>query len=177
LPGAEIDAVLNRLILQVLARRVDGPRGIVFELAEHLRERWLLPDRPGVAAAGTGTAGTNLVTDQAGRRGTDLVTDQAPETPGHRVSPRPLITSLTKEQRMLLSACDTPRPQKELMELLKVSHRAHFREFHLQPLLIAGLLQLQFPDSPRHPRQRYVLTAIGAQIVQESISSRPDGAA
>jgi ATP-dependent DNA helicase RecG len=178
LAGAEVDAVLDRLILQVLARRVEGPRGTAFELAEHLRGRWPLPGRPGTTPVDAGSTATNLVTDQAPRSGADLVTDQAPGTPDARnkTLQRPLIAALTEQQRMLLSACDTPRPQRELMELLKVSHRAHFREFHLQPLLSAGLLQLQYPDSPRHPRQRYVLTEIGAQIVQRSINSQPDGA-
>ena len=120
----------------------------------------------------------NLVTDQASQAVTDLVSDQAHGLPeaNDALLPRarPLITALTDEQRKLLLACDTPRPQTELMELLNVVHRTHFRQFHLQPLLDAGLLQLQYPDSRRHPRQRYVLTSIGAQLVEHSVKSRPD---
>ena len=180
LPGAQVDAVLDHLVMQVLARRVEGPKGIVFELAEHLRERWPLPGGLATEALKSGAARTNLVTDQAPQAVTDLVSDQAHGLPDANDSvllrPHPPITALTDEQRKLLSACDTPRPQTELMELLNVVHRTHFRQFHLQPLLDAGLLQLQYPDSPRHPRQRYVLTSIGAQLVEQSVKSRPGNA-
>jgi ATP-dependent DNA helicase RecG len=177
LPGAEVETVLGRLVVQVLARRVEGPTGVAFELAEHLRERWPLPGRPGAGPVEPGAGTLSLVTDQAPRPGASLVTDQVPGIPEPKggTLPRPPIVALTDEQRKLLSACDTPRPQKELMELLGVSHRTHFRQFHLQPLLDAGLLQLEYPDSPRHPRQRYVLTAIGAQLVERSLKPRPDG--
>lgn len=177
LTGAEVQAVLDRLILQVLARRVESPRGIAFELAGHLRERWPLPGRPGAGAVEAEAGAPSLVTDQAPRPGANLVTDQVPGTADAKSgTPRRPPIALTDEQRKLLSACDMPRPQKELMELLGVSHRTHFRQFHLQPLLDAGLLQLQYPDSPRHPRQRYVLTVIGAQLVERSLKPGPDGA-
>ena len=61
------------------------------------------------------------------------------------------------------------------MALLGVTHRTQFRTFHLQPLIDGGLLQLQFPDNPRHPRQRYSLTPVGAEIVGRQIKT--DGAA
>jgi len=176
--GYLVFGVAGRLILQVLARRVESPRGIAFELAEHLRERWPLSGRPTAGAVETGAGATSLVTDQAPRPGASLVTDQVPGIPDAKggTLPRPPIVALTDEQRKLLSACDTPRPQKELMELLGMSHRTHFRQFHLQPLLDAGLLQLQYPESPRHPRQRYVLTSIGAQLVGRSLKPLQDGA-
>ena len=100
-----------------------------------------------------------------------LVTDQAeaPGDGGRRVS-RP-IDELTDQQRLLLAACDTPRRQTELMALLGVTHRTQFRRFHLQPLIDGGLLQLQFPAIPRHPRQRYSLTPAGAAIVGRQIKT------
>ena len=128
-------------------------------LAAHLRDRWPLS---GVAKA---TPEGNLVTDQAAKNTENLVTDQArPEGDGGRRPARP-IQELTAQQRQLLAACDTPRRQTELMALLGVTHRTQFRTFHLQPLIDGGLLQPQFPDNPRHPRQRYSLTPVGAEII------------
>ena len=161
-------AVLSRLETQVLAKRIERPGGACYELAEHLRERWPL-------SGATKETLANLVTDQAPMDVDSLVTDQAqaPGAGGRRVS-RP-IGDLTDQQRVLLAACDTPRRQTELMALLGVTHRTQFRTFHLQPLIDGGLLQPQFPDNPRHPRQRYSLTPVGAEIVGRRI--KIDGAA
>jgi ATP-dependent DNA helicase RecG len=162
---ADTLAVLARLETQVLASRIERSDGACYELAQHLRDRWPIP----------GTArtipGSGLVTDQAAKNSGSLVSDQARgrEDGGRRV-PRP-VDELTQQQRQLLAACDTPRRQTELMELLGVTHRTQFRTFHLQPLIDGGLLQLQFPDSPRHPRQRYTLTPFGAAIVGRQLKA------
>ena len=116
--------------------------------------------------------GGNLVSDQAPKNSESLVTDQArAQGDGGR---RRLARSRSSptQQRQLLAACDTPRRQTELMALLGVTHRTQFRTFHLQPLIDGGLLQPQFPDSPRHPRQRYSLTPVGAEIVGRQHQSR-----
>jgi ATP-dependent DNA helicase RecG len=156
--SADALAVLGRLETQVLASRIERSDGACYELAEHLRDRWPLS---GVAKATPG----NLVTDQAAKDSESLVTDQARSRgDGGRRASRP-VDELTAQQRQLLAACDTPRRQTELMALLGVTHRTQFRTFHLQPLIDGGLLQPQFPDNPRHPRQRYSLTPVGAEIV------------
>jgi hypothetical protein len=51
------------------------------------------------------------------------------------------------------------------MEIAGVKHRANFKANYVQPLVDGGLLQLQFPDRPTHPSQRYVLTESGAKLV------------
>ena len=51
------------------------------------------------------------------------------------------------------------------MEIVGVKHRANFKANYVQPLVDSGLLQLQFPDRPTHPSQRYVLTESGAKLV------------
>jgi len=164
---ADALAVLGRLETQVLARRVERPDGACYELASHLRDRWPL-------SGATKDASRSLVTDQAPKKVENLVSDQVlGRGDGGRRVPRP-IEDLTDQQRQLLAACDTPRRQTELMALLGVTHRTQFRTFHLQPLIDGGLLQPQFPDSPRHPRQRYSLTPVGAEIVGRQIKT--DGA-
>ncbi len=162
--SADALAVLGRLETQVLAKRIERPGGACYELVEHLRERWPL------SGASKGTL-ADLVSDQAPIGVENLVTDQADgRSDGGRRASRP-IDELTEQQRQLLAACDTPRRQTELMALLGVTHRTQFRSFHLQPLIDGGLLQLQFPGSPRHPRQRYSLTPAGAAIVGRQIKT------
>jgi ATP-dependent DNA helicase RecG len=166
--SADALAILGRLETQVLARKIDRPEGACYELAEHLRERWPFSGVGKVPPA-------SLVTDQVQTNVENLVTDQVPaQGDGGRRAPRP-IDELTDQQRQILAACDTPRRQTELMVLLGVTHRTQFRNFHLQPLIDGGLLELLFPDSPRHPRQRYSLTPVGAAIVGRQIKT--DGGA
>ena len=160
--SGDVLAILDRLQTQVLARKIERPDGTCYELAEHLRERWPL--------TGSGRpASANLVTDQAIKESASLVTDQVDKQRDASPKTPRLIEELTEQQRRLLAACDTPRRQTELMALLGVRHRTQFRQYHLQPLLDGGLLQAQFPDSPRHPRQRYSLTPVGAEIVARQI--------
>lgn len=162
---ADTLAVLGRLETQVLATRIERPSGACYELAGHLRDRWPL------SGAGKAPPGSSLVTDQASKNGKSLVTDQAHSPADDRCPVARPIQDLTPQQRQLLAACDTPRRQTELMALLGVTHRTQFRTFHLQPLIDGGLLQPLFPDSPRHPKQRYSLTPVGAEIVGRQLKA------
>lgn len=156
--SADTLAVVGRLETQMLAKKVERAGSVCYELADHLRERWPLN---GVSKAVL----ASLVSDQAPPTRENLVSDQVQtrRQDSRRVSCP--IEELTSQQRQLLAACDTRRRQTELMALLGLTHRTQFRTFHFQPLIDGGLLQLQFPDSPRHPKQSYSLTPIGAAIV------------
>lgn len=50
---------------------------------------------------------------------------------------------------------------KEIMEGLGLKGRDNFLKLYLSPAVCAGLVRLLYPMSPRHPRQRYMLTAKG----------------
>lgn len=159
LPRSTVDvrAIMGFLVTQVLAKSLGEER---YALAEHLRDRWPIGE---LAGAGQST----LVTAQARPDQESLVSDQAPErTAAARTRPRiGAPRELSDGQRAMLAACDTPRALRELMGLVGVTHRAYFKENSLQPLLDGGLLRLQFPDKPTHPRQRYVLTEVGVKLV------------
>lgn len=49
----------------------------------------------------------------------------------------------------------------EAMQKLELKHRPTFLQRYLHPALDAGLVRRFYPDAPRHPRQRYQLTAAG----------------
>ena len=55
----------------------------------------------------------------------------------------------------------------ELMKLLSLADRENFLKNYLNPAIKDGFVRLLYPDSPRHPRQKYLLTAKGLTVYQE----------
>ena len=56
---------------------------------------------------------------------------------------------------------------KELMQHLGLADRENFLNNYLNPAIKDGFVRLQYPDSPRHPRQKYLLTVKGLVAFQE----------
>lgn len=50
---------------------------------------------------------------------------------------------------------------KELLVLLSLKDRESFRKSYLDPAIQSGFVRCLYPDSPRHPRQKYLLTEKG----------------
>jgi ATP-dependent DNA helicase RecG len=50
---------------------------------------------------------------------------------------------------------------KEIMELLELKDRKSFLHSYLYPAIEQGLVELLYPEQPRHPRQKYRLTEKG----------------
>ena len=55
----------------------------------------------------------------------------------------------------------------QLMEKTGLKHRPNFIEYHLNPAISEGFVRLLYPDTPRHPRQKYLLTAKGVMLYKE----------
>ena len=55
----------------------------------------------------------------------------------------------------------------QLMEKTGLKHRPNFIEYHLNPAISEGFVRLLYPDKPRHPRQKYLLTAKGLSLYEE----------
>ncbi len=55
----------------------------------------------------------------------------------------------------------------QLMERVGLKHRPNFMEYHLNPAIADGYVRLRYPDKPRHPRQKYLLTARGLALYKE----------
>ena len=53
---------------------------------------------------------------------------------------------------------------KEMMELKGLKDRKSFIEYHLNPAISEGFVRLLHPETPRHPRQKYLLTAKGVML-------------
>ncbi len=56
---------------------------------------------------------------------------------------------------------------KEIMERLHLKGRDNFLKLYLTPALDAGILAQLYPKSPRHPRQKYLLTQKGLDFLRK----------
>ena len=54
---------------------------------------------------------------------------------------------------------------KEIMEGMNLKGRDNFLKLYLSPALSEGFIRMYYPDSPRHPRQKYLLTAKGVLLL------------
>ncbi len=68
-----------------------------------------------------------------------------------------LVTLIGKEEKSI----------SELMKMLGLKHRPNFIEYHLNPAISEGFVRMLYPDSPRHPRQKYLLTVKGLALYHE----------
>lgn len=68
-----------------------------------------------------------------------------------------LVKALGEEQ---LSA-------KMLMEKIGLKDRENFLDYSLNPAITGGYIRLLFPDKPRHPRQKYLLTDKGLTLYKK----------
>lgn len=70
-------------------------------------------------------------------------------------------------RRLVAAIGNEERSANELMTIIGLKDRKNFVEYSLAPAIHADLVQMKFPDSPRHPRQRYLLTDKGLALYDE----------
>jgi len=63
----------------------------------------------------------------------------------------------TGQAERLFSFCTIPRSTREMIAYLDLTHREHFRDTLLLPLMAEGKLKMTIPDKPKSPNQRYVV--------------------
>ena len=56
---------------------------------------------------------------------------------------------------------------KEIMEGIGLKDRKNVLNLYLNPAIAEGFVRLLYPLSPRHPRQKYLLTVKGQMLYQE----------
>lgn len=60
---------------------------------------------------------------------------------------------------------------KEMMTDVGLKNRENFVEYSLNPAMREGLVTMLYPDKPRHPRQRYLLTVKGVAVYNKLLNS------
>ena len=63
---------------------------------------------------------------------------------------------------------DSELSLKEMLAAMGLKDRKSFLTLYLNPAITAGYVSLLYPDSPRHPRQKYLLTVKGLAVYNES---------
>ncbi len=60
---------------------------------------------------------------------------------------------------------------KEIMTGLQLKGRDNFLNLYLLPAIAEGYVRLLYPDKPRHPRQKYLLTVKGLALYNEMLET------
>ena len=75
------------------------------------------------------------------------------------------ISKLSENIKLLIIAIGTnEKSVKEMMEAVGLKNRPNFLEYPLAPAVTEGLVKMKYPNSPRHPRQRYLQTTKGLAV-------------
>jgi len=61
---------------------------------------------------------------------------------------------------------------KEMLSFMGLKDRKNFLEIYLTPAIRDGYVTMQYPDSPRHPRQKYLLTVKGMAVLNKEKHDR-----
>jgi len=70
-------------------------------------------------------------------------------------------------KRLLIAIGNQQLSVTQMMEALTLKHRPTFLENYLNPAIAGGYIRLLYPDKPRHPRQKYLLTVKGLVLYGE----------
>ena len=83
-------------------------------------------------------------------------------------TPTSLIQTDNKNiARLVQSMRDEHLSVKELMGRVGLKNRENFLDYTLNPAISEGFVRLLYPDKPRHPRQKYLLTVKGLALYNE----------
>ena len=56
---------------------------------------------------------------------------------------------------------------KDMLKAVGLKDRMNFIEYSLTPAIAQGYVSMLYPDKPRHPRQKYLLTEKGNALLEE----------
>lgn len=80
-------------------------------------------------------------------------------------SKSPLYTDNVNTQKLVAIIGEEGRSAKEILGLLNLHDRKNLLEYYLAPAQATGFVTMLYPDKPRHPRQKYLLTAKGLTLL------------
>ena len=61
---------------------------------------------------------------------------------------------------------------KEMVVALGLKDRENFLNLYLSPAIKDGFVKMLYPNSPRHPRQKYLLTPKGVALYNELMKKK-----
>lgn len=69
--------------------------------------------------------------------------------------------------KLILAIGDVEMSVKEMLNVLELKERKSFISLYLDSAINEGYVNMLYPDSPRHPRQKYLLTVKGLAVYNE----------
>lgn len=105
---------------------------------------------------------------RASQNDAGLTTSTAPDK--HPTSTRQVPDKQTTKNPNIFALVEVIGEQnlsvKEMMTSLELKNRENFLNLYLSPAIKEGVVRMLYPNSPKHPRQKYLLTEIGLAIYQ-----------
>ena len=90
-----------------------------------------------------------------------------PHTSTHTSFDETASTLSENIKRLVVAIGTDEKSVKEMMEAVGLKNRPNFLEYSLTPAITEGLVKMKYPNSPRHPRQKYLLTVKGLATYNE----------
>lgn len=79
-------------------------------------------------------------------------------------SDNPLQIDNENISRLIKAIANNRLSDKEMMASVGLKNRESFMEYSLNPAMKEGFVSMLYPDKPRHPRQKYLLTIKGLAV-------------
>ena len=98
-------------------------------------------------------------------------TDPSTHTSTHTRFDETASTLSENIKRLVVAIGTYEKSVKEMMEAVGLKNRPNFLEYSLTPAITEGLVKMKFPNSPHHPRQKYLLTVKGLAVYDECVKS------
>ena len=93
---------------------------------------------------------------------------KGPSEPSFSQAVHQLVTSLSPQVKsLIINLKDKEMSASELQLVTNLSPQSKrlFRMQYINPGIEVGLVGLIYPDTPRHPKQKYYLTEIGLKVL------------
>lgn len=78
-----------------------------------------------------------------------------------------LMTDNANIIRLIRAIADKRLSIREILPMVGLKDRENFIEYSLNPAIRDGFVAMLYPDKPRHPRQKYILTPKGFALLNE----------
>ena len=83
-----------------------------------------------------------------------------------------LRTDNANIKRLIIVIGNQELSVKSMMDALDLKGRDNFQNLYLKPAISEGYVCLLYPNSPRHPRQKYLLTVKGLTVYKHCNKSK-----
>jgi len=83
-----------------------------------------------------------------------------------QATPKETPKATPKALELLRVLKQGPKTRSEMMESMNLKDVMNFFKNYISPALEANYIAMQYPDSPKHPNQKYYLTDLGKSLLE-----------